>query len=75
MQKKVNIVTLGCSKNLVDSEILATHLSKFDNEIIFEGNINSAKIAVINTCGFINDAKQESIENNVSIIFAVHVFS
>lgn len=60
--KKINITTLGCSKNLVDSEHLATHLKKNNFTPIFDGNINDAKIVIINTCGFINDAKQESID-------------
>lgn len=59
---KINITTLGCSKNLVDSEHLATHLKKNNFTPIFDGNINDAKIVIINTCGFINDAKQESID-------------
>lgn len=70
MDKKVNIITLGCSKNLVDSEILATHLSKYKKDIIFEGNIDSARIAVINTCGFINDAKEESVETIMDFVQA-----
>ncbi|MBN2664477.1 MAG: 30S ribosomal protein S12 methylthiotransferase RimO [Bacteroidales bacterium] len=59
---KINITTLGCSKNLVDSEHLATHLKKNNFTPIFDGNINDAQIVIINTCGFINDAKQESID-------------
>lgn len=62
MHNTVNIVTLGCSKNLVDSEVLATHVKKTGINIVFDGNIDSGNIAIINTCGFINDAKEESIE-------------
>ncbi|MBN2892108.1 MAG: 30S ribosomal protein S12 methylthiotransferase RimO [Bacteroidales bacterium] len=67
---KINIITLGCSKNLVDSEVLGTHLHKFKNKIIFDGEIDSGKIAIVNTCGFINDAKEESIETIMNLVQA-----
>ena len=71
MKKKINIITLGCSKNLVDSEVLATHLSKnSDNKIIFDNSIDSAPITIVNTCGFINDAKEESIETIMNLLQA-----
>jgi ribosomal protein S12 methylthiotransferase len=59
---KVNIVTLGCSKNQVDSEVLLTQLrgNKIDAE--HESKKDDAGIVVINTCGFIDNAKQESID-------------
>jgi ribosomal protein S12 methylthiotransferase len=59
---KVNIVTLGCSKNQVDSEVLLTQLrgNKIDAE--HESKTDDAGIVVINTCGFIDNAKQESID-------------
>ena len=60
--KKINLITLGCSKNLVDTEVISTQLSSSNYEIVFDGEINDAKIVIINTCGFINDAKQESID-------------
>ncbi len=59
--KKVNIITLGCSKNLVDSESLMRQLEHNGFTIMHDSN-SFAEIVVINTCGFINDAKQESIE-------------
>ncbi len=62
MSKKVNIITLGCSKNLVDSEVLATHLKKNKFRIKFDDKVENNDIAIINTCGFINDSKEESIE-------------
>ena len=62
MNKKINIITLGCSKNLVDSEVLSTYISKNGYTIVFDGNIDDAQIAIVNTCGFIQDAKQESID-------------
>lgn len=59
---KVNIVTLGCSKNLVDSEVLLTQLKGNNIEAEHEASDDNANIVVINTCGFIDNAKQESID-------------
>ncbi len=59
--KKVNIITLGCSKNLVDSESLMRQLEYSGFKVTHDSNAPS-DIVIINTCGFINDAKQESIE-------------
>lgn len=60
--KKINVVTLGCSKNTVDSEHLAAQLAATGYQIVFDSNRTDAKVVVINTCGFIGDAKQESID-------------
>lgn len=59
--KTVNIITLGCSKNLVDSESLLRQLESNGYKVLHDSN-KPAEIVIINTCGFINDAKQESIE-------------
>jgi ribosomal protein S12 methylthiotransferase len=59
---KVNIVTLGCSKNLVDSEVLLTQLRGNGIDVIHESKKDDANVVVINTCGFIDNAKQESID-------------
>lgn len=59
---KVNVVTLGCSKNLVDSENLITQLRGNDFDVTHERDDSGANIAIINTCGFIDVAKQESID-------------
>ncbi|TAF34111.1 MAG: 30S ribosomal protein S12 methylthiotransferase RimO [Cytophagales bacterium] len=59
---KINIVTLGCSKNLVDSEVLLTQLKGNNIAATHEASNNDANIIVINTCGFIERAKQESID-------------
>lgn len=59
---KVNVITLGCSKNLVDSEYLLKQLSANGFKVVHDSNSSDSDIVVINTCGFINDAKQESIE-------------
>ena len=62
MNKKINVITLGCSKNLVDSEHLMAQLDEAGYEIITDSNDTDAKIVVINTCGFIGDAKEEAIQ-------------
>jgi len=59
---KVNIVTLGCSKNLVDSEVLLTQLRGNGVQAVHESRDDDASVVVINTCGFIDNAKQESID-------------
>ena len=59
---KVNIVTLGCSKNLVDSEVLLTQLKGNKVNVSHESKKDDANIIVVNTCGFIDNAKQESID-------------
>jgi len=60
--KKVNIVTLGCSKNQVDSEVLLTQLRGNGVDAVHESGQDDAQVVVINTCGFIDNAKQESID-------------
>jgi ribosomal protein S12 methylthiotransferase len=59
---KVNIVTMGCSKNLVDSEVLLTQLRGNGINAVHESKDDDANVVVINTCGFIDNAKQESID-------------
>ncbi len=59
---KVNVITLGCSKNLVDSENLITQLKGNDYEVVHDSNEDDANVVIINTCGFIDLAKQESID-------------
>jgi ribosomal protein S12 methylthiotransferase len=59
---KVNIVTLGCSKNVVDSEVLLTQLRGNGVDTVHESQSDDANVVVINTCGFIDNAKQESID-------------
>ncbi len=63
MSKKINVITLGCSKNLVDSEHLMAQLDEAGYEIVTDSNsTDEAKIVVVNTCGFIGDAKEEAIQ-------------
>ena len=59
---KVNIVTLGCSKNLVDSEVMLTQLKGNGINTTHEAQKDDANIIIVNTCGFIDNAKQESVD-------------
>ncbi|MDR0418690.1 MAG: radical SAM protein, partial [Prevotellaceae bacterium] len=59
--KKINVITLGCSKNLVDSEKLMAQLKYGGYELAHDSEDLSADIVIVNTCGFINDAKEESV--------------
>ena len=59
---KVNVITLGCSKNIVDSEVLMGQLQANDFDVTHEAEKSDANIVIINTCGFIDNAKQESID-------------
>ncbi|WP_276498628.1 30S ribosomal protein S12 methylthiotransferase RimO [Pontibacter litorisediminis] len=59
---KVNVVTLGCSKNLVDSEVLMGQLRANEFEVAHESENDDSNIIIVNTCGFIDNAKQESID-------------
>ncbi|MCR4811652.1 MAG: 30S ribosomal protein S12 methylthiotransferase RimO [Bacteroidales bacterium] len=58
---KVNIITLGCSKNTVDSENLAGALADAGFKVFFDRPTNDCEVVIINTCGFIGDAKEESV--------------
>ncbi|PRY10935.1 SSU ribosomal protein S12P methylthiotransferase [Pontibacter ummariensis] len=59
---KVNVVTLGCSKNLVDSEVLMGQLRANEFDVAHESDKDDSNIIIVNTCGFIDNAKQESID-------------
>jgi ribosomal protein S12 methylthiotransferase len=61
-KNKVNVITLGCSKNIVDSEVLMGQLRANNIEVEHESTENDSSIVIINTCGFIDNAKQESID-------------
>ncbi len=58
---KVNIITLGCSKNTVDSENIAGHLLAAGHQVFFDRAANDCDAVILNTCGFIGDAKEESV--------------
>ena len=61
-KNKINVITLGCSKNIYDSEVLMGQLQANDIEAEHEATNDDANIVVINTCGFIDNAKEESID-------------
>lgn len=69
-KRKINIVTLGCSKNVVDSEFLMKQLDFDGWEVIHDSNDTTAKVVVINTCGFIADAKEESTDTILQFVNA-----
>jgi ribosomal protein S12 methylthiotransferase len=60
--RKVNIITLGCSKNMVDSEVLSGQLSANNIAVVHENTKLDHQIVVVNTCGFIDKAKEESVQ-------------
>jgi len=68
--KTINIITLGCSKNTVDSERLLGHLSLAGFKVVHDGDAYSADTVVINTCGFTADAKDESVEMILKMAYA-----
>lgn len=68
--KKINIVTLGCSKNTVDSEKLLKQLNAGGYDVIHDSDDTSAETVIINTCGFINDAKEESVDTILRFVKA-----
>jgi len=78
----INIITLGCSKNLVDSETLMKQFDANHFNVSHNGDIDSSDTILINTCGFINDAKEESINTildcidakNEGLVKSVYVF-
>lgn len=67
-RKTVDVITMGCSKNLVDSEQLMRQLERVGFDVTHDSETPKGQIAVINTCGFIGDAKEESI--NMILEFA-----
>jgi len=69
-KRKINVVTLGCSKNIVDSEFLMKQLDYGGWEVVHDSNDTSAKVVVINTCGFIADAKEESTDTILRFVNA-----
>ena len=68
--QKINVITLGCAKNRVNSEHIAAQLAAAGYQIVYDSDKTDAKVVVINTCGFIGDAKQESIDTILSAVNA-----
>jgi len=66
--KKINIITLGCSKNLTDSEQFAFQAAEAGYEVIHNSEKPDFDIAFVNTCGFINDAKEESVNAIMELV-------
>jgi ribosomal protein S12 methylthiotransferase len=64
----INIITLGCSKNLVDSEFLMKQVHANGLQVMHNATITDAHAVIINTCGFIKDAKEESIETILQFV-------
>lgn len=56
----INIITLGCSKNIVDSEVIGAQLQRQGHTVLFESEVK-ADLVIVNTCSFINDAREESV--------------
>ena len=61
-KNKINVITLGCSKNIYDSEVLMGQLKANGKDVVHEDKNDEGNIVVINTCGFIGKAKEESID-------------
>lgn len=70
MSKSINVVTMGCSKNLVDSELFLSQMSANGYKVFHDGEVKDARIVAINTCGFILDAKEESINSILGFVEA-----
>ena len=68
MPKRINVVTMGCSKNLVDSELFLSQMAANGYQVVHDGGISDARIVAINTCGFILDAKEESINSILEFV-------
>ena len=60
-KNKINVITLGCSKNLYDSEVLMGQLKANKIEVEHQSEQEDSNIVVVNTCGFIDNAKEESV--------------
>jgi len=65
----INVVTLGCHKNIVDSEYLMRQLEVADFKVIYDSSEKS-DIIILNTCSFINDAKEESLDSIFNFVHA-----
>ena len=66
----MNVITLGCSKNIFDSEVMMAQLKANQFEVAHDSDENDAEIVIINTCGFIDNAKEESVNTIISYVEA-----
>ena len=69
-KNKVNVITMGCSKNLYDSEVMMAQLKANKFEVEHESKQGDSSIVIINTCGFIENAKEESINTILDFVDA-----
>ena len=69
-KNKVNVITLGCSKNIFDSEVMMAQLKANQFEVTHDSEKNDSEVVIINTCGFIDNAKEESVNTIVNYIEA-----
>jgi len=69
-KNKVNVITLGCSKNIFDSEVMMAQLKANKFEVAHDSDEHDAEIVIINTCGFIDNAKEESIDTIINYVEA-----
>ena len=69
-KNRIDIITMGCSKNLVDSEALMRMLTKKGYDVFHDSEHPEGEFTVINTCGFIGDAKEESINAILELVEA-----
>ncbi len=69
-KNKINVITLGCAKNIFDSEVMMSQLKANNYEVEHESQREDAAIVIINTCGFIDNAKQESIDTIIQFVQA-----
>ena len=69
-KNRIDVITLGCSKNLVDSEKLSYRFKQAGYEVHNDSSEVCGEIVIINTCGFIGDAKQESVDTILEYVAA-----
>ncbi len=69
-KENIKVITLGCSKNIVDSELLMGQIKAADYNVTTDSQNSQSEIIIINTCGFIQDAKQESIDTILNYVNA-----
>ena len=67
-KNRVDVITMGCSKNLVDSEHLVKQFASYGYQVVHDAEIPEGEIVVINTCGFIESAREESINAILQLV-------
>ena len=69
-KNKINVITLGCSKNIFDSEVMMAQLKANEFDVAHDSERNDSEVVIINTCGFIDNAKEESVNTIVNYVEA-----